>query len=234
LPNSLYRWWQAGFYKKALYRYYRLARKGARVSIEQFEAFQFDESIVSPSQHNDAVSLDGLDHVFRWASDVVADRHDDRLTHTRENRIRRQVFDVVQKFRDQKLLLELKDENAYLQRRVIALLTKLQEVCEENANVKQIMVTQLYSLQRIPELELEIKKLKAIEYEKEAAVIERRYLMSALAKLKIDRDFLEELVVTNESENDRLARLIKEAHEELAELKGRRWWHMFLPRKKSA
>ncbi len=204
------------------------------MSIEQFEAFQFDESIVSPSQHNDAVSLDGLDHVFRWASDVVADRHDDRLTHTRENRIRRQVFDVVQKFRDQKLLLELKDENAYLQRRVIALLTKLQEVCEENANVKQIMVTQLYSLQRIPELELEIKKLKAIEYEKEAAVIERRYLMSALAKLKIDRDFLEELVVTNESENDRLARLIKEAHEELAELKGRRWWHMFLPRKKSA
>lgn len=199
------------------------------MSTKHLEVFKGSETFTSrePTQHSDAIALDGLEHIFKWASEVVADGEDTRVKFAREKRIRRQVLEIVQKFRDSKLLSEIKDENAYLQRRVIALLQKIQEITEEHSAAKQIIVSQYYALQRVTELEREVKRLKSIEFEREAAVTERRYLMNALAKLKADRDFLEELLITNENENDRLAKLLVDARTEAAALKARKWWHFF-------
>ncbi|HEY9678469.1 MAG TPA: hypothetical protein V6C76_10700 [Drouetiella sp.] len=177
------------------------------------------------ASHSDALDMEGLEHIFRWASDMVAEGEDARVKMARERRVRRQVLEVVQKVREQKALKEASDETAYLQRRVIALLQKMQEVTEENSLLRQITISQFYALDRIPALEAEIKQLRGMDYEREAAVAERRYLMDALAKLKTDRDFLDELLTSAEEENARVARLLSEVRSELAELKERKWWH---------
>lgn len=173
-------------------------------------------------------SLDttGLDHIFKWASEVVTeDSEDSRVRIAKEKRIRKEVVEIVQRAQEDKVLAEAQNEVSYLQRRVIALLTKLQEVLEENSLIKQIMLTQLYSLQQIPALEQELKELRSIQCEKDSAVTERRYLMDGLTKLKVERDYLEGILVTAESENSRLARLLKTTKEELAEAKTPKWWH---------
>jgi hypothetical protein len=182
----------------------------------------------SQASHDENVSTDGLDHLFKWASDVVADGEDVRIKLARERRIRRQVLDVVNKYQQQRLAAKSKDEIAYLQRRVIALMQKLQEMTEENAAVKQIMVGQYYALQRIPQLEYELNQLKKVEYEREAAVTERRYLMDALSKIKVERDFLEDTLLSAETENGRLSQILNETRSELSEFKARRWWHPVL------
>ncbi|HEY9712703.1 MAG TPA: hypothetical protein V6C72_04495 [Chroococcales cyanobacterium] len=185
-----------------------------------------------PSQsHKDALDVEGLDHIFRWASDVVADGEDARVRIAREKRVRRHVLEIVQKAQEQKAMAKVYDELNYLHRLVIALLQKLQDVTEENATLRQISVSQFYALERVPFLEAEVKHLKGFEEEREAAVLERRYLMDALAKIKRDRDYLDELLHANEAENVRAARLIAEAKDELARLKSRKWWHFFVPTK---
>jgi hypothetical protein len=184
--------------------------------------------------HDQSVSTEGLDHLFKWASDMVSEGEDARVRLAREKRVRRQVLEVVQLYREQKVEAKNRDELAYLQRRVIALLQKLQEMTEENAAVKQIMVSQYWAIQRIPFLEEQIKALKVVEYEKDAAVKERRYLMDALAKVKVERDYLEEILVTCEDENTRLANILKATRKENEELKARRWWHIFWPQTKES
>jgi hypothetical protein len=185
-------------------------------------------------EHDQSVSVDGLEHLFKWASEVVSEGEDERVRQAREKRIRRQVLDVVQHYKEQKLLSKSSEEVTYLQRRVIALLQKLQELTEENGAIKQVMVSQYWAMQRIPALEEQVKALKRVEYEKEAAIKERRYLMDALAKTKVERDYLEEILVTCEEENSRLANILKAARKENEELKSRRWWHLFWPRTKEA
>jgi hypothetical protein len=180
-------------------------------------------------QHQDAVAVDGLEHIFKWASEVVSDPEDERVRQARDRRVRRQVLDVVQKYREQRVLSKSQDEVTYLQRRVIALLSKLQELTEENAAVKQIMVSQYWAVQRIPALEEQVRSLKMVEFEKEAAVKERRYLMDALAKLKVERDYLEDILTTCEDENTRLSGILKETRAELTTLKAKKWWHFFVP-----
>jgi hypothetical protein len=192
--------------------------------VSNSEAINHD-LLSSASQHNDALDTEGLEHIFRWASDMVAEGEDARVKLARERRVRRQVLEVVQKAREQKVLKEANDELAYLQRRVIALLQKMQEVTEENSLLRQITISQYYALDRIPVLE--VKSLRGMDYEREAAVAERRYLMDALAKLKADRDFLDELLTAAEEENARVARLLSTARAEIAELKERKWWHSF-------
>lgn len=177
------------------------------------------------NDHDDAVSLDGLDHIFKWASEVVSDGEDERIKQARERRVRRQVLEVVTKYQQQRLEAKTKDEISYLQRRCIALLQKVQEMTEENSAIKQIMVSQYFSIQRIPQLEFEVRQLKAIEFEREAAVMERRYLMDALAKLKVERDYLEDTLTSAEQENKRLASILKDTKADLEEIKARRWWH---------
>lgn len=208
-----------------------VSRKGElRVSNQHSEAFQspdfFDNS---DARHKDAVELEGLDHIFKWASEMVADSEDSRAKMAREKRIRRQVLEIVQKARETKILAQANEEIAYLQRRVIALLDKLQELNEENSTAKQLVVGQYYMLQRIPALESEVKQLKCMQYEREAAVTERRYLMDALAKVKADRDMMEEVLSTCELENTRLAGLLAETRIELDRVQSRRWWHAFMP-----
>ena len=197
---------------------------------------QLVEALASPdlsgydaAQQPSPIDLEGLEHVFKWASDVVADGEDSRVRIAREKRVRRQVLEIVQKARDERMLRHSKDEASYLQRRVIALLQKLQEVTEESATARSIMISQYYMLQQIPVLENEVKRLRNLELEKEAAVTERRYLMDALARLKSERDMLDELVATAEEENARVANLLAEARQELQILKNRRWWHCFFP-----
>ena len=74
------------------------------------------------------------------------------------------------------------------------------------------------------------KYVDLVEYEKEAAVKERRYLMDALAKIKVERDYLEDILVTCEDENTRLSSILNSTRAELAEVKARKWWHSFVPK----
>jgi len=182
------------------------------------------------STREDSIDLNGLDHIFRWASEVVADGEDSRVRLAREKRIKRQVLETVQKAREQKIVSDATSEIAYLQRRVIALLNKVQEVIEENSTVKQMLLCQFYTLRQIPTLEHELRELRSNQIEKEAAITERRYLMDGLAKLKVERDYLEELLNATEADNARLASLLNETRDQLEALRERRWWHHFLPK----
>jgi hypothetical protein len=181
---------------------------------------------INQEGHERSLDTTGLDHIFKWASEVVTeDSEDSRVKIAKEKRIRKQVVEIVQKAQEDKVLADAQNEVSYLQRRVIALLTKLQELLEENSLIKQIMLTQLYSLQQIPALEQELKELRSIQCEKDSAVTERRYLMDGLTKLKVERDYLEGILVTAESENARLAKLLKTTQKELVEAKTPKWWH---------
>ena len=180
--------------------------------------------------HEDSVDLAGLDHIFKWASEVVADGEDTRVRMAREKRVKRQVLETVQKVKEQKILSDATNEIAYLQRRVIALLNKVQEVIEENGTVKQMMLCQFYALQEIPILKAELREYRSKHIDVDAAVTERRYLMDGLAKLKVERDYLEELLNVTEADNARLGAMLKETRHELEEVKSKRWWHRFVPK----
>jgi len=176
--------------------------------------------------HEQSVDIQGLDDIFKWASDVVAEGNEDsRVRLAREKRIRTQVLTVVQKAREDKVLADANHEINYLQRRVIALLTKLQEVVDENSLLKQIMLTQLYSIQQMPAMEAEIRELKSIQCEKDSAVDERRYLMDGLTRLKVERDYLEDVLTAAETENYRLAKVLRGTRNELVRVQAKKWWH---------
>lgn len=138
-----------------------------RASVSTQQTNITKQTDINQDGHEQLLDTTGLEHIFKWASEVVTeDTEDSRIQVTREKRVRKQVFEVVQKAREDKLLADAQNEVGYLQRRVIALLTKLQEVIEENSLIKQIMLTQLYSLQQIPLLERELNELKSIQCEK--------------------------------------------------------------------
>jgi DNA repair exonuclease SbcCD ATPase subunit len=211
------------------------ARKGAPVSTQRSNTAETQDFFTSqsPAQHKEVVDLEGLDHVFKWASETVSEGEEDkRVRQARDNRMRKQVLEIIEDYKEQKIVSKSQDEVAYLQRRVIALLTKLQELTEENSTIKQVMVSQFWAVQKIPHLEAQVKVLQAVEYEKEAAVKERRYLMDALAKLKVERDYLEDILETVENENTRLSEILRETRAEVTTLKARKWWHFFLPKTK--
>ncbi len=182
-------------------------------------------------RHEDALSLEGLDDIFKWASEVVADGEDNRVKRAREQRIRRQVLEVVQKSKEDQAKAEAKDEIAYLQRRVIALLQRVQDVADENSQLKQINLAQQFTLSRMPELEAEVKRLQFNDFERQDFRETQIELVNTLSKLKKDRDFLEDLVLVNEKENDRLVTLLQECKSELTKIKARRWWHIFTGRR---
>jgi len=92
------------------------------------------------------------------------------------------------------------------------------------------MVAQSLALEKLPKLEAETKRLKIAELEKEAAVVERRYLMDGIAKIKIERDYLTDCLTEAEKENDRLAKMLAETRLELEESKSKKWWHLFFPK----
>jgi hypothetical protein len=198
------------------------------VSIQENNTVQEGDN--SARRRQESLDLAGLDHLFRWASEMVADTEETRAQVARDRRMRRQVLEVIQSHREQQARAQAQDEITYLQRRVIALLAKVQEVLEENASIKHIMVTQSFSLERLPKLEAEIKRLKMSELEKEAAVAERRILMNSISKIKIERDYLVDVLSEAENENTRLANILNETKDELERHKNRKWWHLFVPK----
>lgn len=187
------------------------------------------EYINPVDSHVEAVELQGLEDLFQWASEVVAEGLDGRARRAREQRIKKQVLSIIHRNAEMQAKAKYTDEINYLNRRVVALQGVVGVRTEEVSDLKQIMVAQYYCLQRIPELEEKIVQLEAQSFNKEQAEEERKHLMNALAKLKMERDYLEELVTVNESENSRLAVLLSETKKELAAVKNRRWWHLFFP-----
>ena len=211
--------------------------------------------------HAEAVNVQGMEDLFQWASETVADGLDGRQRRAREQMIKRQVLNIVHRTADSQAQAKYVNELAYMQRRVIALQGALLDAQQEMSNLKQSVVAQYVGMQRIPELEEKIILLEMQNVQREKAEQERRileddrkfiieeerkifqdelkagheecnHLMNALAKLKKDRDFLDELVTVNESENARLTVLLSNARKEIEDLKARRWWHALIPFKK--
>ncbi len=217
-------------------------------------------AVASIADHEEAIALQGLEDLFQWASEMVADGLDGRTRRAREQRIKSKVLTVIHQNAVTQAKSKYIDEVNYLHRRLIALQSVVAEKLEEVVVLRQVMLTQYQSLQRVPELEEKVRVLETeridrrvvdaqqkqlhclidqlqrelARYEQADADIERlneecHQLVTALARVKAERDFLEELVETCETENSRLAGLLRECRAELQALKNRRWWHLFLP-----
>ncbi len=179
--------------------------------------------------HNGSVDLQGLEDLFQWASEMVADGLDGRSRRERDQKVKKQVLKIIHRSADMQAKAKHADELAYLQRRVISLQGVLAEKMDELGNLKQIVLAQYFGLQRIPELEEKLVQLEAQSLDRQEVEAERRELMTALSKLKKDRDYLDELLSVSENENSRLASLLNDAKAENTALKNRRWWHLFFP-----
>lgn len=180
--------------------------------------------------HDQNLSLEGLEGLFNWASDMVADGQDPAQKQVNEQKLRRRVLEVVQQAREQKVATEVSSEVAYLQRRVMALLNGMNAMSADNNQLKQIILLQMYAMQAIPELEEEIKGLQALDAERRHLKLTQESLMNTISKVKIERDILDDLLRAVELENDRLGRKLNEAREQLTILSSRRWWHYFTPK----
>ncbi|MBY0357766.1 MAG: hypothetical protein K2W82_07175 [Candidatus Obscuribacterales bacterium] len=193
--------------------------------------FSEDKSGVANSGiHEESVTVQGLDDLFEWASEMVAEGLDGRARKARDQRVKRQILNIIHRNADLQAKSKHVDEVTYLQRRAMALQNSLVEKLEEITMLRQIMLGQYYSLQRIPELEEKVSQLESMTWYREEAEEERKQLMTALSKLKKERDYLEDLVIVNEIENSRLSKLLAESKSEVEKLKSRRWWHCFFVR----
>src|SRR5437762_1771690 len=83
--------------------------RGEHVTIQQSNAVQ-QFNPAAPDAHEENVALEGLDHIFKWASEVVAEGEDNRVKLAKEKRIRRQVLEMVQKYREQQILAKATEE----------------------------------------------------------------------------------------------------------------------------
>lgn len=181
-------------------------------------------------EHDQNLSLEGLEGLFNWASDMVADGQDPAQKQVNEQKLRRRVLEVVQQAREQKVATEVSEEVAYLQRRVMALLNGLNAMSADNYQLKQTLLLQTYAMQAIPELEMEVKKLQGYEAERKQLLATQESLMNTISKIKIERDIIDDLLRVVELENDRLGRKLNEAREQVTLLSSRRWWHFFTPK----
>lgn len=195
------------------------------MEIQRVQALEATLDFEPAGNHDEVVAVDGLDDLFKWASEMVADGLDGRARKAKEQRIRRNVLGVIQRNKQHEAQEKFGEEIQYLQRRVIALMQVLHEKMEENSHIKQVMVAQYFALQKVSQLEDEVKQLQALTWYREEAEAERKHLMNALSRLKKERDILDDLLTVNENENVRLANLLNQCRSELSGLKGRRWWH---------
>lgn len=188
--------------------------------------FQTVENSFQPvTNHEDAINVDGLEDLFHWASEMVADGADPRARRTREQKLRRNVLEIIQKNKEIEAREVYAEEVDYLQKRVMALLQIISEKLEQNSSLQLVIVTQFFALSRVAQLEDEVKQLQAMTWYRDEAEAERKHLMDAISKLKKERDYLDELVTANETENTRLAKAYAQTRKELQDLKNRRWWH---------
>lgn len=175
--------------------------------------------------HEESLDLTGLDDLFQWASEVVAEGLDVKARKARDQKVKRQVLSIIHRSAEMQAKTKYTDELSYLQRRVIALQSALSEKNDELCNLKQLVMAQYINLQRIPELEEKLLQLESSAKKESEIEEERKHLMNALAKLKTERDLLDELLSANEAENVRVAELLRQSREEAEKLKNRRWWH---------
>lgn len=175
--------------------------------------------------HEESLDLTGLDDLFQWASEMVAEGLDVKARKARDQKVKRQVLSIIHRSAEMQAKSKYTDELSYLHRRVIALQSALSEKTDELCNLKQLVMAQYINLQRIPELEEKLLQLESSAKKELEIEEERKHLMTALAKLKTERDLLDELVSTNEAENVRVAELLRQSREESEKLKNRRWWH---------
>lgn len=175
--------------------------------------------------HEESLDLTGLDDLFQWASEVVAEGLDVKARKARDQKVKRQVLSIIHRSAEMQAKTKYTDELSYLQRRVIALQSALSEKTDELCNLKQLVMAQYINLQRIPELEEKLLQLESSAKKELEIEEERKHLMTALAKLKTERDLLDELLSANEAENVRVAELLRQSREEAEKLKNRRWWH---------
>jgi septal ring factor EnvC (AmiA/AmiB activator) len=196
-------------------------KEGVCVDIRKNVVHNFDPE----ASHEDAVTIDGLEDLFNWASEMVTDANDPRTRRIKEQRLRRNVLELIQHAKAIEAREKVADEVAYLQRRVIALLQTVADKMEEADTLRQIVVTQYFALAQLAKLSDEVKQLQSLTWYREEAEAERKDLMNALSKLKKERDFLDELLTVVEQENCRLAKNYNETRDELAKLRNRRWWH---------
>lgn len=178
------------------------------------------DSVLPPSE---PAEVEGLDDLFNWASETISEGLDSRQRKSREQRLKRQVLSIIHRTADQQARAKYADELQYMQRRVIALLSLLNEKTEETAQLKALVAEQFVSLQKVPELERQIEELSAALPQ---AVVnsERQGFLTALSKLKQERDYLEEVLLTNENENCRLSKMLVDAKVELDYYRCRTWW----------
>ncbi len=175
----------------------------------------------------DSMSLDGLEHIFQWAKVVVSSDDENRINHSQEKRIRRQVLELIQKYKDNEQTGLLKDEVQYLQRRAIALLTKINDLQQENLKLKVDNLEQYWALQQMEALKQENHELKLIELELAQVNEERAILMTSLIKHKKQINILENLVEATEEDNARLATMLACTRKELGDLKNRSFMQKF-------
>ncbi len=184
------------------------------------------EHTITRSDTN-SMSLDGLDHIFQWAQEVVSTAPDYKINTANEKRVRRQVLELIQKYKDNEQTGLLKDEVQYLQRRSIALLDKITDLLKENTKLKVDNLEQYWALQEIAVLKKENHELKLMELELAQANEERTILMTSLLKHKKQTHILESLVEAVEEDNSRLAQRLADTRKELANLKNRTFWQKF-------
>ena len=175
----------------------------------------------------DRTTIDGLEDLFHWASELVTNGQSIRLNGEEEQSLRRRVLQVVQQHRQQKAVSKAADEIAYLQRRVIALLQRLEETGKESSLLKQVMVSQYFQVKEAARLKEELERLREIEFDRNTAREEQKELLNTISKIQKERDILDDLLRANEEENTRLSALYEEAKAELVRLRSRRWWHIF-------
>ncbi len=194
---------------------------------QRIQAAHTNVDVESQPSHREVISVDGMDDLFRWASDVVADGGPDAdATKDRDLKLKRNFVEYIRKNHDEEAQIKYGEEISYLQKRCIALMQVVNDRLDETSILKQIVVAQSYELKRVAELEAEVKNLQQMTWYREEAELERRNLMNALAKLKFERDWLDELLHTNESENTRLATLLRDCRDRLEVFENRRWWHV--------
>jgi hypothetical protein len=161
------------------------------------------------TRRDDRSALEGLEDLFKWAAETMSDGEQFPTKRVREQKMRRQVMEMVQREREQRAMAEANQEISQLHKQVIGLQQRLQETTEENACLKQTIVAQCLASQ-------------------DKHQREQQELLGTIARLKKDRDYFDDLLRVNEEENNRLAELLLAVRAELR-IKSRRWWHLFWP-----
>ncbi len=82
------------------------------MSIQKANTVQVGDN--TAQQHKESLDLGGLDDLFQWASEVVADGKESVAAAARERKIRQHVFEVIQTHRERQARAEAQDEITYL------------------------------------------------------------------------------------------------------------------------